>query len=852
MMRTRESLAFARSARRLAVRADVAPPSWCTLRRRPPGLTRAAVLALSAVVAALLFASAPALAAAPEPPELTVASPVAASEASFLGVLNPNATEPTEGGTYQFLYAAGTECEGGGETAPGLALGAAHEELPAQPVTGLTASTEYAVCLSVTNLASETTLSPPVTFMTAPEPPETLAPATSVTATTAVLEGVLNPKATAGAGWYFAYQPESEAPCTGGATTASEPEAVVNAEAEHAEVTGLQPSRKYVFCMVATNAAGAQSTVGNEVSFKTLAVKPALDGEGTSAVKSTEATLEAQVNPNNQETTYSFEYATNKALVGATTVAGAAPLEGFGDQTASAPTGAVLGAGEIYYYRVVAENATGTTVGAVQSFTTAPAPFTDAVSGLTATTATFNGHFTLDPVATQYSFDYRVGGECAGESATAAVEAGSGSATVAPASEATGLLPNTPYTVCFVTSNAFGSEVGGPVSFTTLTEPPTIASEGSSALSTTDAMLEAKVNPNNREVTSYFFEYASEEALLGTPAATTVAGAPPAPALPAVFEEQQAGPVDIGGGLTPGQTYFYRLIAENASGERAEGPVQSFQTLPVAPLVSAGPEPVVTRTTASISGVINPEGATTEYFVEYGQGEPHGAPGSPTPPATLEAHGVLPQATPPLTLQELRPGSTYRYRIVAVSEAGTTDGPEVTFTTAPAQPPAATTGQASAVTQTSATITGTVDPRGLPTSYEFDVGADTSYGTRVFGDAGAGPPESFALALTSLAPGSTYHYRILATNQDGTAYGADATFTTPGYPSPIVEPLHATLIPFTAPTEEVKPPPPKVETRAQKLKKALKACKKDKSRKKRAVCIKQAHRKYGPVKKKKK
>ena len=43
-------------------------------------------------------------------------------------------------------------------------------------------------------------------------------------------------------------------------------------------------------------------------------------------------------------------------------------------------------------------------------------------------------------------------------------------------------------------------------------------------------------------------------------------------------------------------------------------------------------------------------------------------------------------------------------------------------------------------------------------------------------------------ALTGLQPGSTYHYRLTATNPDGTSYGPDETFTTPAYSNPIVQP----------------------------------------------------------------
>jgi hypothetical protein len=54
----------------------------------------------------------------------------------------------------------------------------------------------------------------------------------------------------------------------------------------------------------------------------------------------------------------------------------------------------------------------------------------------------------------------------------------------------------------------------------------------------------------------------------------------------------------------------------------------------------------------------------------------------------------------------------------------------------------------------------------------------------VTGDAGSGSsPVSVSGALSGLAPSTTYHYRLVATNADGTATGDDATFTTAAAPA---------------------------------------------------------------------
>jgi hypothetical protein len=469
---------------------------------------------------------------------VTVQSPVKATEATFHGFLNPKA--PGELGTYEFLYKAGTECEGGSKApaSPAIDLGGVEEPV-SQPVTSLTPGTEYTVCLLARNGTEKNPaneiVGPPVTFTTATpaEAPETK-PATGETATTATLHGVLNPIAEAEAGSYFAFS--TGAKCTsggpGGGETAHEAPAKVKALAVEKEATGLEPNMPYKFCLVATNTA-EEPTPGNEEPFTTLPLAPTIASEAASAVKATEATLEAQINPNNEKTKYTFEYSTEESLGSLTgtivKVPGAAELEGFPEKLASvALTG--LEAGRTYFYRVVAENEQSKkepkpAEGSVQSFTTVPTPSTDAVTALTATTVTFNGHLTPlnEKVATQYHFDYNLGGGvCTNEHETTPVEAGTGAGTeVKATANVTGLQPNAEYTVCLIASNASGSAEGSPEHFTTPAVPPKIDSETVSGVTPTEATLEAQVNPNNQKVT-YTFEYATNPALAG---ATTIAGA---------------------------------------------------------------------------------------------------------------------------------------------------------------------------------------------------------------------------------------------------------------------------------------------------------------------------------------
>jgi hypothetical protein len=96
--------------------------------------------------------------------------------------------------------------------------------------------------------------------------------------------------------------------------------------------------------------------------------------------------------------------------------------------------------------------------------------------------------------------------------------------------------------------------------------------------------------------------------------------------------------------------------------------------------------------------------------------------------------------------------------------------------------PTATTGAASGVSRTGATLNGTVDPNGTATGWHFEYGTTSAYGLQsAGGDAGAGEdPVPVSVAVGGLSAGTTYHYRLVA---DGAAPGADRTFRTPAGPS---------------------------------------------------------------------
>jgi len=94
-------------------------------------------------------------------------------------------------------------------------------------------------------------------------------------------------------------------------------------------------------------------------------------------------------------------------------------------------------------------------------------------------------------------------------------------------------------------------------------------------------------------------------------------------------------------------------------------------------------------------------------------------------------------------------------------------------------PPVVTTDPATNVTASSARLNGRLDPHRLSTTVYFQYGTTTSYGSRTPNQIKTGNNYQNVLAsISGLTAGTTYHFRIVASNTAGTRYGTDSTLTT--------------------------------------------------------------------------
>jgi hypothetical protein len=299
-------------------------------------------------------------------------------------------------------------------------------------------------------------------------------------------------------------------------------------------------------------------------------------------------------------------------------------------------------------------------------------------------------------------------------------------------------------------------------------------------LTSSAVTLSGEVNPEGIAVTECQFEYGTGPSYGSSVPCSTGSGNPIG-----------SGDSDVAvqgrlSGLSPGVVYLYRLAATNANGTNL---TQGETTLVTAPgVVGSSQASNVTSFAATLTGVLESDEITPAYHFAYGLTSAYGL-STPQPEAIVDAGG---QQTVSHTVSGLHPNTTYHFALIASSfSGGESVGPDETFTTRPLVPPAVSTSGVEAIGETSATLTGSVNAEGLPTTYHFEFGPTAGYGSswplvQIFAGSG-GASQGVAVGVPNLTPGATYHYRLVASNEDGTSYGADEVFTTPGYPVSIVQ-----------------------------------------------------------------
>ena len=394
------------------------------------------------------------------------------------------------------------------------------------------------------------------------------------------------------------------------------------------------------------------------------AAAPSIESESASNITATDATLEAQINPNGLETTYEVKLEAPACEGGACESTGGVQIAsgtipaGSSAQTISVDIaqawGHELSPKVRYGYSVNASNSAGQTFGNFKVFETPgarPSIESESASNITATDATLEAQINPNGLETTYEVKLEAPwcgflgpGSCEStggvQIASGTIPAGSSAQTISVdiAQVWHPLSPNTSYGYSVNASNSTGQTFGNLKDFETpAASPPSIDSESASNLTQTDATLEAEINPESGARGVYYqfqlvkeaSEYATEilcpptlnpgiDGCIGPQGANAlpIGWVPGNLANPLAAQPVQLDLASAGVTLEPSTTYHFRVIAARA--------VQTEDTIQWEPPTVYGGDQ--TFTTAS-SGVKAPAPCVDSSCPGFG--------GTPPPPRTI-------------------------------------------------------------------------------------------------------------------------------------------------------------------------------------------------------------------------
>jgi hypothetical protein len=570
-----------------------------------------------------------------------------------------------------------------------------------------------------------------------------------------------------------------------------------------ANLPGLLGETTYHYRLVAHNANGKNS--GGDKTITPHYVE-GLATDDAENVTRTGAKMKGHFTGNGEETKYYFEWGPTTAYSSGKSAV--PPGDSVGEPTGLFPleynaTG--LLPDTLYHYRVVATNSKGTSPGNDKTFKTLPAVqslTTGAATNITAVSATLNGSYNGDGDATTYYYKY---GPTLAYGQTTSVQPvpGDPTGTTSLPANVSGLTLDTLYHYKVVATNSLGTTEGADQTFTTKKAVENLVTLPASEINDESIQLNAEFEGTGLD-THYYFEY-------GPTTAYGLKSEDP----PGTEKGVTTGPTSISSVITEFEgftTYHYRVVASNTNGTTFGNDVTFETTETPLPGIEGTSVSSITSNGAMLSASVNPNHWPTVYLFEWGPSLNYGSSTLlENPIGGLENESIPVQ----VGISGLTPGTLYHFRAVAVNFAGTTNGPDHTFVTP--GPPRIESSSSSAIGQTTAHLSMFAAGAGSPTNVSFEYGPSQSYGsTTPPRPIGADLLSSLTEAdLTGLTPGTTYHFRAVASNAVGTTYGPDQTFTTQ-----------------PKPTEEVVAPPPPKKCRKGFVKKHGKCVKKRKHKKK--------------------
>lgn len=220
---------------------------------------------------------------------------------------------------------------------------------------------------------------------------------------------------------------------------------------------------------------------------------------------------------------------------------------------------------------------------------------------------------------------------------------------------------------------------------------------------------------------------------------------------------------------------MFRRLSPSLAAAALLALVPALALAAASPTISHESAAKVSSSSAVLHATVNPNGSSTVTYFEIGLTTSYGT--DTTQLATGSGSKPVDEST---RVTGLLPGTVYHFRAVAQNHAGQTIGADHTFRTSGNPPAEAATGAANSESKNGATVTGVINPENQATSYEFQYGLTTAYGSSTLeatvpkGKA----PVSVSAVLTGLQPGAEFHYRLVAFHGSLPSYGDDVTFFT--------------------------------------------------------------------------
>src|SRR4051812_46106459 len=199
------------------------------------------------------------------------------------------------------------------------------------------------------------------------------------------------------------------------------------------------------------------------------------------------------------------------------------------------------------------------------------------------------------------------------------------------------------------------------------TNPPIAGTIGASELSDGVATLKGLVNPEGSATTSWFDWGTTKNFGARTALRAVGNGSNTVSVADALFS------------LRPATAYYFRLVATNGCGS-AIGSTATFKTLPALPMVAIQPASSVTSKAATLNGTVNPNGAATTAWFEYGMTSSYGAV-----TARKSLAGRTSSSPLSTSISGLAAGMLYHYRLIASNAVGRVTSADATFVTAVSQ-----------------------------------------------------------------------------------------------------------------------------------------------------------------------